>query len=163
MRAACIDPGAFALLERGERYNIFDHGPHNVYVSRFGLNAHFGSYPRSAFEVIENEWPQEPQDSPNLDGLDSGTKYMAELIYRPQGYNMVKLGDYVVKLDGCLFYFYDCATGRCRGAYPPKWFTNIRPLGQGHDEPNPLPITPEPIAAAEDRMGQMDIFDFLID
>ena len=165
MLAVCIDEGPFTSLEKGERYNIFDHGPHNVYVSRFGRNAHFGSYPRNVFKVMENEWPQEPQDGPNLDDLDSGTKYKAELIYRPQGYSMVALGEYIIKLDGSLFYFYDCDTGRCRGAYPPKWFDNIRPLGRVQDEPNPLPVMPDQIpviASAEvERIEQMNIFDFI--
>ncbi|WP_025727734.1 hypothetical protein [Heyndrickxia ginsengihumi] len=64
MQGVCIDPGPTTTLQEGETYFLFDHGQNNYYVSRFdNINAHFGSYQRSYFKVInksnDNEKTQE--------------------------------------------------------------------------------------------------------
>jgi hypothetical protein len=54
LRGVCIDIGATTTLTENKEYFLFEHGPNNYYVSRFdNVNAHFGSYGRKQFKVIE--------------------------------------------------------------------------------------------------------------
>ena len=63
MRGICIDNEAADVLQVGAVYYLFDHGPNNFYVSRFdNPNAHFGSYEKRRFELIQDE--AEPEELP---------------------------------------------------------------------------------------------------
>lgn len=160
MKGVCIDTGATLMLRKDETYYLFDHGPNNYYVSRFdNPGAHFGSYQRKCFKLIQEqtqEWPDEPPCPTDWPELSQDRVYRARLIWRRPGYKMTELGFYYIqpKKTHCDFW-YDPQLERAGGCFPMHWFSDF------------VEHTPETIVIQEfhpqelrqDHWQQLNLFD----
>lgn len=172
MKGICIDAGNATTLEVGKEYYLFEHGPSNYYVSRFNnKNSHFGSYQRSFFKTIE------------VRPHDLKVKHYAKLKRPQRNFDMDKT--YIVgpaKGNGEYYNVYSLAVPtRPFGSYINNVFEILEPYEEPEPikEPEPPQIeelgeiginTPTDNGTAEsernlkpsvDKMGQLNIFDFL--
>ncbi len=164
-----MDTSLTMVLEKGKKYFLFLNGPDHYYVSKFPeANSHQGCFPKSLFQIIqEDEWPPEPSAG-NVPVLDSSKIYEAKLIWRKRGYEQVKLGTYYLRpaRTGTHAYLYeDKSLKQCRGCFPLHWFADFREVNEEESETNEVVFEEETLCETKEEMPdtfeQMCIFDFI--
>jgi len=170
MQGVCINPGATVTLQEGETYFLFEHGLNNYLVSRFNnLNAHFGSYEKKFFEVIQEEQP-EPA---NLWPLKR--RYIAEVSSKRAAYRLEERFIIGPAKNEPYFnvYLLDNPERGPIGSYIHNFFNILEPYEESAIKPDPKPIelpqenpiaktipgTQKPKKMAE--FEQLSIFEFI--
>lgn len=164
MRGICVNNEAADVLQVGAVYYLFEHGPNNYYVARFdNPNAHFGSYEKRRFELIEDE--AAATDEPPADHipvLNREKVYSARLIYRKPGYDFIKLGTYYIEpLQTHARFYHDPQMQRLGGCFPLHWFDDFKEHEPGAPVVEVVEPEPEPEELPPEKWEQTTIFDFL--
>ncbi|USK61310.1 hypothetical protein [Peribacillus asahii] len=170
MQGVCINPGPTVTLQEGETYFLFEHGLNNYLVSRFNNpGAHFGSYEKKFFEVIQEEQP-EPA---NLWPLKR--RYKAEVSSKRAAY---RLGERFIigpaKNEPYFnVYLLDNPERGPIGSYIHNFFNILEPYEEPDIKPEPKPIElrqEKPIAKSITKtqkprkkveFEQLSIFEFI--
>ncbi|HWL22415.1 MAG TPA: hypothetical protein VNR38_01450 [Ureibacillus sp.] len=170
MQGVCINPGPTVTLQEGETYFLFDHGLNNYLVSRFNNpNAHFGSYEKKFFEVIQEEQLEPSQAEPaNLWPLKR--RYIAEISSKRDAY---RLGERFIigsaKNEPYFnVYLLDNPERGPIGSYIHNFFNILEPYEEPDITPVPksLEVSQEkPIAKQKSKktveFEQLSIFEFI--
>lgn len=114
IKGKCVDNTNLLKVIVGEEYFLFPNGENYYYVSKFpNIKAHIGCYQKERFKEVKY-------------AFESNKVYLADLIWRSNGYKSAELKKYfIVSKKSHAFFYHDKDLKKLGGCFPLHWFSNF--------------------------------------